>query len=307
MEAVRIAPNDPDSKQLLEICNRLSANGLDDKIMIVLSRIFIGHGLPTLAAAFAQAPNQKYNLYRQKVEKECPSARGRLAMTTDGALRLNLGAIAGLRDLSPFVGLPLTHLDLKGTSVSDISPLKNMPLQNLSLNATKVTDLSPLKGMRLTKLSLKLSKVSDLSFLKGMPLISLDLAYSPASDLSPLNGMPLTWLACNSTKVTDLSPLKDMPLTCLWAANTQIDDLTPLKGMPLTELTIHNTRISDLSPLKGMPLIRLLFTPKNIRKGIEAIREMKTLTEIGIEIDRDKDCWPASEFWKKYDAGKFNK
>jgi hypothetical protein len=50
----------------------------------------------------------------------------------------------------------------------------------------------------------------------------------------------------------------------------------------------------------------LLFTPKNITKGIDLIRQMKSLKTIGVGF-RDEDKFPPAEFWKKYDAGEFNK
>ena len=48
------------------------------------------------------------------------------------------------------------------------------------------------------------------------------------------------------------------------------------------------------------------FTPKDITKGLNVIREMKSLEVIGIGHE-DKDKFPADEFWKKYDAGEFGK
>jgi hypothetical protein len=43
--------------------------------------------------------------------------------------------------------MPLTSLNLGGTSVTDLAPLKGMPLTSLVLIGTGVTDLEPLKGM----------------------------------------------------------------------------------------------------------------------------------------------------------------
>ncbi len=76
--------------------------------------------------------------------------------------------------------------------------------------------------------------------------------------------------------------------------------------MPLTFLYCYYTRVSDLSPLQGMNLTEVWLTPKNITKGIDVIRQMKSLKTIGISAYR-KDQFPADEFWKKYDAGEFGK
>ena len=73
-----------------------------------------------------------------------------------------------------------------------------------------------------------------------------------------------------------------MPLTGLHFSDTRVSDLSPLKGMPLTSLHCYNTQVSDLSPLEGMNLTAITFTPKNITKGLDVIRQMKSLKTIGI-------------------------
>jgi len=228
-----------------------------------------------------------------------------------------------VRDLGPLKGMPLTSLDCNGTQVSDLGPLKGMPLTSLSCHGTRVSDLGPLKGMpltslncwqtsvshlgplkgmSLTSLNCAATQVSDLGPLKGMPLTSLDCMWTPVSDLSPLKGMLLTYLNCGARGVSDLGPLKGMPLTSLNCWQTSVSDLGPLKGMALTSLNCGGTQVSDLGPLEGMKLERFTFTPKSITKGVELVRGMKTMREIG-------DAWgrwiSPEEFWKKYDAGEF--
>jgi serine/threonine protein kinase/Leucine-rich repeat (LRR) protein len=213
---------------------------------------------------------------------------------------------AKVSDLSPLEGMPLTRLDCHDTRVSDLSPLKGKLLTYLSCYGTQVADLSPLKGMPLTYLGCFGTQVSDLSPLKGMRLTTLHVSGTQVSDLSPLKGMPLTALGFWGTRVSDLSPLKGMRLTrldCYW---TRVSDLKPLRGMPLTELRCFGTPLSDLSPLEGMNLVKFTFAPKNITMGIGLIRQMKSLKTIATGLD-DKDQFPPNEFWKKYDAGEFNK
>ena len=82
--------------------------------------------------------------------------------------------------------------------------------------------------------------------------------------------------------------------------------MSPLKNMPLTELSFFNTNVSDVSLLERMNLTEVNLTPKNITKGINAIRQMKSLQKIGVWWD-DKNKFPAAQFWKKYDAGEFGK
>ena len=124
------------------------------------------------------------------------------------------------------------------------------------------------------------------------------------SDLSPLKGMPLAYLGCGSTQVFDLSPLKGMRLTELHFNGTHVSDLSPLKGMPLEAVQCDGAPVSDLSALQGMSLAMITFTPRNITKGLEVIRQMKSLKAIGIEWDQAP---PTAEFWQKYDAGEFGK
>ena len=116
--------------------------------------------------------------------------------------------------------------------------------------------------------------------------------------------MALSSLEFNATNVTDLSPLQGMPLTRLWFGNAQVADLSPLKGMGLTSLACNGNKLSDLSPIAEMNLTEVYLTPKSITNGLDIIRQMKSLTTIGLD---GPNKWPAAEFWKKYDAGEFGK
>jgi hypothetical protein len=53
-----------------------------------------------------------------------------------------------------------------------------------------------------------------------------------------------------------------------------------------------------------MNLTTILFTPKNVTKGLDVIRQMKSLKTIGLNSHFKV---PPDEFWKKYDAGEFSK
>jgi formylglycine-generating enzyme required for sulfatase activity/serine/threonine protein kinase/Leucine-rich repeat (LRR) protein len=197
-------------------------------------------------------------------------------------------------------------------NVTDISPVRALVgLRILSCDGStpgkgRLSDLSPLQEIKLTHLSCSHSRVADLSPLKGMPLTDLHFPVTQVTDLSPLTGMPLTELNCGSTKISDLSPLQGMPLKRLHFYHTQVSDLSPLQGIPLTTLNCYVTQVFDLSPLQGMLLTTLRFTPQNITKGLDVIRQMKSLNTVGISGE-PKDRFPPDEFWKKYDAGEFGK
>jgi hypothetical protein len=75
-----------------------------------------------------------------------------------------------------------------------------------------------------------------------------------------------------------------------------------LKGMSLRVLWIYNTDITDLTPLQGMPLQEIHLTPKNITRGMDILRAMKSLKTIGFQWEQS---WPAAEFWDRYDKGEF--
>jgi Leucine-rich repeat (LRR) protein len=134
----------------------------------------------------------------------------------------------------------------------------------------------------------------------------LDCGGLKVSDLSPLKGMKLDTLGLSGTPVSNLSPLEGMPLSRLCLDYARVSDLSPLQGMPLNRLDCNDTPVSDLSPVGEMHLTLLNFTPKNITKGLDVIRQMKTLKTIGTSCE-GKDQFPSAEFWKKYDAGEFNK
>jgi hypothetical protein len=76
--------------------------------------------------------------------------------------------------------------------------------------------------------------------------------------------------------------------------------------MPLATVHCEHTLVADLSPLKGMNLTEVAITPKNITKGMDVIRQMKSLKTI-VSGTREKEYFQPDEFWKRYDAGEFGK
>ena len=80
--------------------------------------------------------------------------------------------------------------------------------------------------------------------------------------------------------------------------------LAHLKSMPLKVLRIQHTGITDLTPLEGMRLEEIHLTPKNITRGLDILRDMKSLKTIGTSVTK---FWPAAEFWERYDNGEFTK
>jgi Leucine-rich repeat (LRR) protein len=135
-----------------------------------------------------------------------------------------------------------------------------------------------------------------------MPLTELMLVGTKVENLGPLHGLPLQFLWANETLINDISPLSGCPLVSLTLHRTKVADLTPLANMvSLKRLHIGETAVSDLTPLKDLALERLIFNPKNIKNGLEIIRNMPTLTEFGITLEA---LMPPTEFWAMVDQGK---
>jgi hypothetical protein len=211
----------------------------------------------------------------------------------------------GVTDLSPFQGMSLMALYLQGCAVAEISVLRGMPLVELYLEKSAVKDLSPLAGMTsLQKLYLSGTAVSDLKPLKGLGIVEMNLVATQVVDLSPLEGMPLQMLWLTEAPVKDLAPLAKSPLVSLTLHRTGVTDLKPLAGTALQRLHIGETGVSDLSPLRGMRLTRLVFDPDKITKGIEALLEMSTLTELGTKFEEGNNdlAHPAVFFQSRVQA-----
>jgi hypothetical protein len=136
----------------------------------------------------------------------------------------------------------------------------------------------------------------------------LEISGCKVSTLEPLRGMPLTAIACANNDIKDLAPLKGMKLMQLVCRDNPIADLSPISGMPIWKLDIKGTRVNDLTPLEGMKLQDFVFSPDNIIKGIEIVRNMKTIQFYPTpEQPGMKDgaglmtLMSAEKFWKLYD------
>lgn len=163
-----------------------------------------------------------------------------------------------------------------------------------------VSDLSGLTNLRLNVLEASQNPIEDLRPLKNMPLNVLYLGGTNVRDLSPLAGLPLDSLWLDDTPVEDIGPLKETPLVSLTLKGTIVRDLRPLNGNRLLRLNIKNTRVTDLTSLEGMRLTRLVFDPRRIKKGLDVVRKMTTLNELGLDLNT---LMRPEQFWKRYDSG----
>jgi formylglycine-generating enzyme required for sulfatase activity len=227
-----------------------------------------------------------------------------------------------LVDLTPLKDMnlsALTYLVLWNTKVGDagMAYFKDCKgLNGLGLNYTHVSDagLVHFKNCKdLMRLGLGHTKVSDAglaNFKDCKNLIVLWLADAQVGDAGMVHFQDckaLMDLNLAGTKVSDvgLAHFKDCKnLKHLYVDRTQVGDagLANFKGMRLMALNIDDTAITDLTSLQGMPLEHIRLTPKNITRGLDVLRDMKSLKTIGIRWDQ---AWPAAEFWERYDKGEF--
>lgn len=236
------------------------------------------------------------------------TGNGQFQINAEGQPEAIVLANCGVTDLSPFAGMALLMIDLQGCPVEDISVLKGMPLVELFLDKTNVEDLSALSGnTTLRKIYLNETNVKDLAPLKGMPLEELNLVGARAEDITPLAGMPLKMLWLTGLPVSDISPLATTPIQSLTLHRTKVDNLQPLATLSsLQRLHVGETPVKDLTPISRLPLTRLVFTPATVEKGVEAVRQIPSLQQMGVDFENDMSTlMPPAQFWSKFDAGEF--
>lgn len=233
-----------------------------------------------------------------------PAYNGQAQLQIDnGKLRRAALAGAGLSSLECFRGMSLEALDVSGNAVSDLSPLSGQPLQMLYIEDTLVEDLTPLRGAPLVTFYASRSRMHTLAGLEGAPIEELNIISTRVADLSALAGAPLKMVWLTGCPVTDLRPIASQWLVSLTLQGTPVSDLSPLASTRLQRLHIAETKVLDLSPLAGLPLTRLVFTPARIEKGLEAIRSIPTMREIGNRFDDSgKTLVAPARFWAAYDT-----
>jgi len=198
---------------------------------------------------------------------------------------------AGIDDLAPVAGLPLTHLACWGNSIRDLGPLRGTPLAVLNCAGNPITSLEPLRGMALHSLRCEGCRITTLEPLSGMPLTFLNVSENPLEDgIEPLAGMKLTWLSCIHCGIETLEPLRGMPLTMLFCEANRFTSLEPLSGMPLTEMACSGNRIESLEPLTGLPLNTLRCSDTRVR-SLEPLRGMP-LSTFSIQANRVESLEP---------------
>jgi Leucine-rich repeat (LRR) protein len=242
--------------------------------------------------------------------KDCKALRSLDLNTT----KVTDTGLAHFRDCTGLKELGLAYTAVTDAGLSRFQDCKDLGLLDLH-GCAKITDagLADLKDWKnLWLLNLDHTKVTDATLARCKDcknLYCLGLRATQVTDegLACLTDRKeLNVLSLAETKVTDagLAHLKDCKhLLELYLDGTKAGDtgLANFKGIDLTLLSIQNTGITDLTPLQGMRLGTIYLTPKNITKGLDILRDMKSVN-IGINSDQ---TWPAAEFWERYDKGEF--
>ena len=210
----------------------------------------------------------------------------------------------GLRDLSPLKGLQLQGLDLSGNPVRGLRHLKGMPLRNLFLENTRVENLSDLSEAKLVELRLNNSPIQSLKGLEGQPLENLYAVGTRITEVSALRSSNLRQLWLSESPVSDVSGLSGLPLVSLTLHRTLVEDVLFVRQLPvLQRLHIGETPVEDLTPLAGVNLTRLVFTPSRIKRGMNVVRSLYGLREMGTVFDdTGRDLTSPVAFWAKYGA-----
>jgi hypothetical protein len=85
--------------------------------------------------------------------------------------------------------------------------------------------------------------------------------------------------------VSDIPPLAACPLVSLTHHRTQVRDLSPLAATRMQRLHIGETPVTDLTPLKNLQLTRLVFSIERITRGLEDVKSMASLREVGLTLE----------------------
>ena len=279
--------------------------------------------IPAMKEKAAEIPKEKTEATAEK--EKAPVVWTELALhkvlresnpgySGNGEFRIEGGRVTAIRlsqcgitNIEPLKGMPLMQLDLQACPITDISALKGMPMIELYLDGTRVEDLSALEGMTsLKKLYIDKSNVKDLSPLKGLQIQELNMVGTRISDISALKGVPLQMLWLTDLPVKDISALAGSPLVSVTLHRTKVEDISPLAQTRIQRIHIGDTPVKDLTALAGLPLTRLVFDPAKIEKGIDGIRGITTMKEIGTKFEQDLNTLlPPAQFWPKYDAGDY--
>lgn len=178
--------------------------------------------------------------------------------------------------------------------------------------ASGTVDLTPLRGLEVHTLRIHGADDIDWRTLHTLPVAMLDLEGCGIQGFgtSMLNrGLQhVRTLNVANTKIPDLREIAQLPMIEeLDISNTPIRSLLPLSGRRLQQLDLAGCTVSSLSVLDWMPLQSLVLTPAlypDLRANPH-LRSSRTLRTIRSPDDRKDQT--AADFWRRLDAGEYDK
>lgn len=187
-----------------------------------------------------------------------------------------------IRDISPIQGLNIKRLELHGNPIlDDLGPLAGMPLEHLNIKGTAVADLAALAGAPLKTVICENTKVKTLAPLADAPLATLWINNCGISTLDGLRNIRLLNLRANGTALRDIHALRGMPLQVVECMDTAVDSIEPLRGAEsLVVLTIAKTKINSLEPLLSLPRLKILYCDINWKRDQHVVRQLSRLEMI---------------------------
>ncbi len=175
-----------------------------------------------------------------------------------------------------------------------------------------VTDLSPLKDVDVGSLSIRFGKQLDWNTILQLPVDNLDLTGCAVEMLPAIpqrSLLKIRTLNLSDTSVSNIDGIRQMPLLeSLYLSGTKINDLSVLSySRRLRVLDIASLDPSNLRMLNNLPLETLIISPEDITDtaSLQSLRLHRTLRIV--RSPTDPEGQRAVEFWRKLDAGAYQK
>ena len=86
----------------------------------------------------------------------------------DDKLKLILSESFNIKNIKPLVGLPITNIEIKDTSIHDIKILQTLPLESADLSYAPIKEIKSLRHSNIRHLNIRGTRINQLHHLKTM-------------------------------------------------------------------------------------------------------------------------------------------
>ena len=268
----------------------------------------IGSGKPPSAAELAAA------LRKTGAALDLPAANLLESLHTRAAGRRASPSGANALGREPTTGEIAFNLRLANPKAGPVNAARDAmgALAVEMPQASGTIDLSPLRNLEVHTLRIHGADDLDWRTLHALPVVELDLANCRIQGLgtSPQTRglLRVRTLIVASTKISDLREIAQLPMIeDLDISGTPVRNLLPLSGRRLQQLNIAGCPAAPLSVLDWMPLQTLVLSPALCPevKADALLRASRTLRSIRAPGDSAQQT--AADFWKRLDAGDYEK